>query len=236
MNSLYLLSCEHGGNIVPPEYTSLFKGEEEVLYTHKGIDFGALRLAQLLKKATAFPLYYTTISRLLVEANRSLDNDELFSDYSNELSDEEKEDVLTKYYYPHRNQVEEAIEKAIHTGNKVLHLAVHTFTPAMDGEVREADLGILYDPERSVEHTFATRFREALLGQNAARTVLFNSPYPGVDDSLPTYLRKKFSQHHYGGLELEVNQKFFLNGEGAVWETLTAEIRQAFLAVTGSPS
>ena len=70
----FLLTCEHAGNEVPKKYASLFKGHEEELYTHKAIDFGALRLARHLARETKWPLYYTTTSRLLVEANRSLDS------------------------------------------------------------------------------------------------------------------------------------------------------------------
>jgi predicted N-formylglutamate amidohydrolase len=228
MKQHYLLSCEHAGNHIPEEYAHLFKGKEEVLYTHKGIDFGALRLAQHLEEETGLPLYYTTISRLLVEANRSEGNEDLFSEHSNVLPEAEKQALMQKHYYPHRKQVEKALALEIAGGHAVIHLAVHTFTPALDGEVREADLGILFDPKRPLEQGFAEKFRHELIRQNASRTVLFNSPYPGTDDSLPTYLRTKFSKEAYGGLELEVNQKFFLEGEGAVWEKLMQEVSQAF--------
>ena len=37
-----LLSCEHGGNRVPPEYGELFADAEAVLQTHRGYDIGIL--------------------------------------------------------------------------------------------------------------------------------------------------------------------------------------------------
>lgn len=112
-----------------------------------------------------------------------------------------------------------------------MQLAVHTFTPVLDGEVREADIGLLFDPQRPLEQTFADVFKKELLAQNQSRKVLYNSPYPGTDDGFPTYLRNCFSKEQYGGVELEVNQKFFLNGEAAHWDTLVQEITDAFLAV-----
>ncbi|WP_018478768.1 N-formylglutamate amidohydrolase [Pontibacter roseus] len=232
MSYTYILTCEHAGNEVPKEYAHLFKGKEEVLYTHQAIDFGALRLARYLAAETDFPLYLTTTSRLLVEANRSLDNEELFSEYSRKLSEKERQIVLGKHYYPHRRQVEKKIEQALASGEKVIHLAIHTFTPVLDGEVRPADIGILFDPERPLEAAFAQQLQDALQASNPERKVLFNSPYPGTDDGLPTYLRTKFGPDHYTGFELEVNQKYFLNGEPAVWEKIMKEITSTVQSVT----
>lgn len=222
-----ILTCEHAGNEIPEEYRQLFEGKEEVLYTHKALDFGALRLAKHLASELKLPLHYTTTSRLLVEANRSVDNEELFSEHAQNLTEKEKLDVLETYYFPHRNEVEGQIGLAIAAGKRVVHLAMHTFTPAMEGEVRKADIGILFDPKRPPEKEIAADLKNALLGQNPERQVIFNSPYPGSADGFPAYLRKIFGKEEYCGFEIEVNQKFFLDGEPAVWEKLTAEVTAA---------
>ncbi|WP_210465414.1 N-formylglutamate amidohydrolase [Rufibacter roseolus] len=222
-----LLTCEHAGNDIPDQYQHLFKGKEEELYSHKAIDFGALRLAKHLASELGLPLFYTTYSRLLVEGNRSLDSDELFSQFTKPLPQKEKQHILNEYYYPHRNEVEEKIKAEIAKGQQVLHLAVHTFTPAKEGEVREADIGILFDPARSREKKYAAIMQAEFQRQSPDRKVLYNSPYPGVDDGFPTYLRKKFSNEQYAGFELEINQKFFLAGEPEVWQKLLAEMTAA---------
>jgi len=100
--------------------------------------------------------------------------------------------------------------------------------------VRQADIGILYDPERALEDAFAHQLQEQLAAQHPARVVVFNSPYPGTADGFPTYLRKKFSAESYAGFELEVNQKFFLNGEPHVWQQVVSEITAALQAVINS--
>lgn len=227
----YLLTCEHAGNDIPAAYKHLFNGKEEVLYSHKAIDFGALRLAKHLATVAYLPLYYTTTSRLLVEANRSLDNEDLFSKYSKDLPEEEKKVILRQYYYPHRKQVEEKIREEVAAGNQVVHLAVHTFTPVLEGEVRQADIGILFDPERSLEEIIAQKLKEELSGQNPDREVMYNSPYPGTADGFPTYLRKQFINDQYAGFELEINQKFFLNGEAEVWQKVVEELTNAALSL-----
>ena len=231
MPNSYLLTCEHAGNEIPAAYEHLFRGKEEILYSHKAIDFGALHLAKNIAAAATLPLYYTTTSRLLVEANRSLDNEELFSAFTKGLPEEQKKNLLNKYYFPHREQVEDKVEAAMASGHQVYHLAVHTFTPVLDGEVREADIGILFDPARTPEEIFARQLKTELSAQNPARKVLFNSPYPGTADGLPTYLRKKYSEEHYAGFELEINQKFFLNGEPEVWQKVVTELTSALKAV-----
>ncbi|MBA9077223.1 MULTISPECIES: N-formylglutamate amidohydrolase [Rufibacter] len=222
-----ILTCEHAGNDVPAPYEHLFKGEEEVLYSHKAIDFGAFRLAKHLAEKLQLPLFSTSCSRLLVEPNRSLDSGELFSKYSKALSEQEKQKVLAQYYFPHRQQVEANVQSEISKGNHVLHLAVHTFTPAQEGEVRQADIGILFDPDRTLESSFAAQLEEALRSLNPSRKVLFNAPYAGVEDGFPTYLRTRFTDDQYAGFELEINQKFFLQGEPEVWEQVVDEMTEA---------
>jgi predicted N-formylglutamate amidohydrolase len=231
MPNTFILTCEHAGNEIPAEYEHLFREKEEVLFTHQAIDFGALRLAKHLATELSRPLYYTTTSRLLVEANRSLENEELFSDYTKNLTANEKQALLDNYYFPHRGQVEEAVAGAIAAGQQVVHLAVHTFTPVLAGEVREADIGILYDPDHPGEEAWARHLQTVLADQNPDRKVRFNSPYPGTADGFPMYLRKIFSSGGYRGFELEINQKFFLTGEAQVWQQLVTEFTTAIKAL-----
>ncbi|WP_205502285.1 N-formylglutamate amidohydrolase [Rufibacter psychrotolerans] len=226
-----ILTCEHAGNEIPGEYAFLFAGKEDVLYSHKAIDFGAGWLARHLARRLGLPLYSVTTSRLLVEGNRSLGTQELFSPYTKELAKEEKQALLEKYYFPHRREVEAKIQEETAAGHQVLHLAIHTFTPALEGEVRPAEVGILYDPERSLEERLAHQLKAHLQEANPERKVLFNQPYPGSADGFPTHLRGKFDQNHYAGFELEVNQKFFLNGDEEAWRQVLEEITQAVQAV-----
>ena len=227
----YLLSCEHAGNEIPAAYTHLFKGQEDTLLTHKAIDFGALWLAKKVASELGLPLHYTRISRLLVETNRSVGNEALFSEFSQKLTEAEKKQVLEQYYYPHRNAVEEEIAAAVSAGKRVVHLALHTFTPVLDSEIRKAEIGILFDPKRPLEKAFAQKLRTNLLTQNPQRKVQYNAPYPGTDDGFPTYLRQLFDKEHYAGFELEINQKFFLTEEPEAWEQLVGELVRGLKAV-----
>ena len=202
---IFLLTCEHGGNLLPPEYELLFGTAEKALETHRGYDLGALDLFFFLKPLADHSCFSET-SRLLVELNRSLHHPKLFSEYTEILSGLEKRKILDSYYFPYREKVEKEIEKALQEGEKVLHLSVHSFTPKLNGVERNADIGLLYDPSRKAEKAFCIRLKEALMAEDPELSVRFNYPYLGQADGFPTYLRKLFPDN-YSGIELEVNQK-----------------------------
>lgn len=204
-----ILTCEHGGNEIPSQYLRLFETAGEDLDSHRGYDPGALDLFLSLRKFASFEKY-ETVSRLLVELNRSLHHRQLFSEYTKELPSEEKKKILDKYYFPYRHEVEAKIAEDLQGGEKILHLSVHTFTPRLHSEVRNADIGLLYDPGRKLEKEICSRFKELLLRENPNLRIRFNYPYLGSADGFTTYLRKKFPTN-YAGIEIEVNQKFVEN-------------------------
>ncbi len=200
-----ILTCEHGGNEIPPEYSPLFQGAGTILNSHRGYDPGALDLFKELQEFAAFKKYQT-VSRLLVELNRSLHHPQLFSEFLKEISSEEKKKILEEYYFPYRRAVEGKIAEYLQAGENVLHLSIHSFTPQLNGEVRNADVGLLYDPSRKMEKEVCRRLKDLLLQGDRSLKVRFNYPYLGKADGFTTYLRKKFPAN-YAGVEIEVNQK-----------------------------
>lgn len=200
------LTCEHAGNEVPKQYSQLFLEAGPVLNSHRGYDPGALDLFIHLRELAFFEKYQM-VTRLLVETNRSLHHPQLFSELSTHLSEGEKKELLEEYYFPYRSSVEDEIRRTISEGNEALHLSVHTFTPVLNGQVRKADMGLLYDPARVEEKKFCKIFEQKITSYDPELRVRFNYPYRGTADGFTTYLRKKFPQHYYG-VEIEVNQKF----------------------------
>ena len=72
-----LITCEHGGNRIPREFAGLFpKSRAE---SHFGWDIGALELARRFATRLRAPLIACTISRLLVDQNRSESNPAIWS-------------------------------------------------------------------------------------------------------------------------------------------------------------
>ena len=67
-----VITCEHGGNRIPAPYRDLFHTHQALLDSHRGYDPGALIMARALATAFAAPLVTSTVSRLLVDLNRSV--------------------------------------------------------------------------------------------------------------------------------------------------------------------
>lgn len=208
MNTLFL-SCEHGGNDVPQSLRPCFAGHEHVLETHRGLDIGALDLFEQMAPL-AEETAYAKISRLCIEMNRSEGHPQLFSKFTRDLPEAQKAELLD-LHRSYWNSFTEWMEKRIAGGNSVIHVAVHSFTPVLDGVRRSMDIGLLYDPSRQTERAFCLAWRKAIRARMPALVVRMNQPYKGTSDGFPTALRRQFTRQ-YAGIELEVNQRFAVHG------------------------
>lgn len=201
-----VISCEHGGNAVPARYRPLFAPYAPLLSGHRGYDIGALAVAQDLAAAFDAQCFYSTTTRLVVDLNRSLGHPRLFSPATRRLPRASRRELLGRHYLPYRRAVGAQVEAAIR-GDLVVHLSCHSFTPVLDGEVREADIGLLFDPRHEIEARLCAAWRSRLLESGRGLQVRRNYPYRGVSDALTTGLRRRFADGRYLGIQLEVNQK-----------------------------
>lgn len=228
-----LITCEHGGNRIPPRYRPLFAGCEALLHTHRGHDPGALALARKLARTLHAPLFVSTTSRLLIDLNRSIGHPNLYSEATRSAPPGIRREILEKHYLPYRNAVESHVAGAIAQGSRVIHIASHSFTPVLDGAVRNADIGLLYDPERLGELELCRRWQAQLKAQRPGLKVRRNYPYTGKSDGLTAFLRRRFSPEAYIGIELEINQRHAANG-GHPWHALQDRVIEALrLAMAG---
>lgn len=216
-----VITCEHGGREVPQEYVALFSGREALLASHRGWDAGALELGRDLATAFGAPLYAATTTRLLVDLNRSIGHRQLFSEVTRPLSPAHRLEIVERYYCPHRLTVESQVARQIVQGHRVIHVASHSFTPMLDGVLRQADVAWLYDPRRPGEAAFAQAWMLALAQLAPDLRLRRNYPYQGRADGLTASLRKRHPDAAYVGIELEVNLRF-VDQHGAAWDRLSA--------------
>lgn len=208
-----LITCEHGGNRVPEPWEPLFSGRDELLASHRGWDPGALPLARYLVRLTRARLRYSTTTRLLVDPNRSPGHGTLFSELTRDLPEEDRRDITSRHHRRHWNRVQRLLEGWLDEEAVALHLGVHTFTPVLDGVTRTADIGVLFDPNRTGEAEFARIFIDELEGTLPDLRVQPNAPYEGTSDGLTTSLRRMLDDPGYLGIELEVSQAFAAGAE-----------------------
>lgn len=224
---ILILTCEHASNKLPAAFKKAVPAE--VLETHRAYDIGALAIFRKLVKF-AKPEFHCEgkFSRLFVDLNRTITNKSAFSDYYKQLeacdrsAAEKAKMQATKYWTEYRAAIEKFVASSLSmpkrsssktrlakTAPTVVHLGIHSFTPVLNGKKRNTDIGILYDPSRPAECKLAQVIKAEINRQHPEMKVRFNYPYKGTSDGLTTTLRKKFGPQ-YAGLEIEINQKFFL--------------------------
>ena len=219
-----MLTCEHASNKLPAAFKKFVPAD--VQKTHRAYDIGALQVFRKLVKF-AKPEFSCEgkFSRLFVDLNRTITNKSAFSEYYGKL---EASDMAAAkkmkasaiaYWMEYRENVEKFVAKNVNTSKKgtksaasnaaVVHLGIHSFTPTLNGKVRNTDIGILYDPARPLERKYAQVIKDEIKRLYPHMKVRFNYPYKGTSDGLTTTLRKKFGPR-YVGIEIEMNQKFFI--------------------------
>lgn len=225
-----MLTCEHASNNLPAVFKNAVPAE--ILKTHRAYDIGAVQVFRKLVKF-AKPEFYCEgkYSRLFVDLNRTLTNKSAFSDFYKQLEARDKAAAekakaqATAYWTEYRAAIENFVEAALRHGSlrsfnklsgpstssgtskpSIVHLGIHSFTPVLNGKVRNTDIGILYDPSRPQERAYANVIKAEIKRLYPTMKVRFNYPYKGSSDGLTTTLRKKFGAR-YAGIEIEINQK-----------------------------
>jgi predicted N-formylglutamate amidohydrolase len=186
-------------------------------------------MARDLAAALRAPLVASTVSRLLIDLNRSLSNPQVWSNATRVLPAADKHRIVRRHYAPYRQRVAAVVSEAVTAGRRVIHLSSHSFTPVLDGRVRTADIGMLYDPARSPEVALAARCKAAFAGHAPELRVRRNYPYAGRNDGLTSSLRRRFPPGRYVGMEIELNQAFVL-GEPRRWRRLRGVVVATFQA------
>ena len=225
----FLITCEHGGNRIPSPYRALFHGHAALLGTHRGYDPGALIMAKELARALHAPLVTSTISRLLIDLNRSIGHPQLFSTVTRGTPATLREKIVEQHYRPYREHVERLVRQAVSRGRRVIHISSHSFTPELHGHVRRADAGLLYHPGRRGEVQLCARWKAALAKLAPELRVRRNYPYAGKGDGLTSHLRLGFPPGAYVGIELEVNQRMVF-AAGRRWTALRSVLIDSLLA------
>jgi len=211
-------------------YRALFRGQRALLDSHRGYDAGALVMAHALATAFSATLVSSTVSRLLIDLNRSLGHPQLYSLATRHAPATIRAGIFRQYYRPYRRRVEQWVGDAVAGGRRVIHVSSHSFTPNLDGRERNADVGLLYDPRRAGEAALCAHWRAALLAAAPALRVRRNYPYAGTSDGLTAFLRTHFAPATYVGIELEVNQAI-VKASGRDWLRLRQHLINTLRAV-----
>jgi len=222
-----VLSCEHASASVPPEYDNLGLSPEH-LADHIGWDIGAAALTERLSRELGVPAVLSGASRLLVDCNRDLTDDDLIPHSvhgvavpgNTALDSAERTRRLARFYEPYHAAIDAQLER----NPAALLLSVHSFTPALNGCLRSFDVGVLFDQHEDLAHALARSIADAGL------TVRMNEPYSGLE-GLIFSARSHGRRHAVPYLELEINNRLLRADADA--RAIAARIAPAVACLAG---
>jgi len=210
-----LLVCDHASNRIPPALNQLGMSED-LLATHIGWDIGAAQVSKSLGEALQVPVIHASNSRLVVDCNRSLDDLSAFPEVSDgvrvpgnqALPDEQRSQRAENFYWPYHHAIRDQLRKLEGLAAAPALIAIHSFTPEMDGQARPWHLGALWDKDSRIAKPFMDNLRsgnEVVVGDN--------EPYSGrhpADFTLDHHAEAEGLPH----LGVELRQELISSPEG----------------------
>ncbi len=179
-----LLLCDHAGREVPPELDGL--GLRDVdLAGHIGWDIGAAEVTRRLARLLDAPALLDHCSRLVIDPNRrprTATSIPAVSDGSivpgnAGVAPGEVDRRIRRYFLPYHRAIARQVAAFRRAGRLPAIIAVHSFTPRMNGQDRPWQIGILWRADQRL----ARGALEALRAR-ADLTVGDNQPYSGLDE------------------------------------------------------
>lgn len=224
-DSRVVITCEHASNHIPAEYADLGLAADDIA-DHIGWDIGAAEITCLVARSLDAPAVLSGASRLLIDCNRGLDDQDLILPASdgvqipgNQTVDEvERERRISRFYQPYHATIDAVLAR--HDG--ALLLSIHSFTPALRaaqaGACRAFDVGVLFDDHDAPAHRLGTALTAAGL------RVRYNEPYSALTGLIYS-ARSHGARYGRRYLELELNNGLLRTG--ASIESVGAQISAA---------
>jgi len=227
-----LLVCDHASSRIPPRLNNLGL-DEALLQEHIALDIGAEAVTELLSEKLGLPAVLANYSRLVVDCNRPLNHRHAFPDYSDNtpipgnqnLSDAERQQRISELFDGYHAGVNQSLADLGQQVAAPAVIAIHSFTPMMDGYQRPWHCGILWDkdPRLAVPMIAALRNLQSF-------EVGDNEPYSGrhpEDFTLDYHAENQGLPH----VAVELRQDLISHAAGAEqWAGILAAVLKPLLA------
>ena len=228
----WVLSCEHASAALPRQYRGLGVSRHE-RYDHIGWDIGARAVQREIARRLGAPAVASRWSRLLIDCNRELHDETLIVHTSDgvripgnaRLSRAERARRIALAWEPYHAAVDRMVGRAKRANRDaaVQLLALHSFTPVMNGVPRPFDVGVLYDAYPELAHRLGRA-----LSQLGLR-VRYNEPYSGLAGLIYS-ARRHGDAHDVAYVELEINNALLRSQAGIV--RLGRDVARALATLT----
>ncbi len=175
-----LLVCDHASYRFPASLGDMGL-DPFARRCHLAIDIGAGPLTERLAETLGVTAIVQNYSRLVVDCNRQLMDPSAFLQYGDgilvpgntNLHQAEKDLRAEALYWPYHRAVDEQVQRLRRAGPPPAFIAVHSFTPVLNGESRPWEIGVLWDKDLRLKEIFLEDF------QAAGYMVGDNEPYSG---------------------------------------------------------
>lgn len=176
-----VLLCDHASNAVPRSLRQLGLGPRE-LNQHIALDIGAAAVTRQVADELGLCAVYCGYSRLVIDCNRYLADPSSFLAASDgvavpgnrDLTEAEKQMRVDEIRIPYHNAITEALSQRESVDAAAGLVAIHSFTPWMNGFARPWHVGVLWDQDARFAHPLLDHF-----ATDPSMCVGDNEPYSG---------------------------------------------------------
>lgn len=170
-----ILLCDHASRRIPRALGTL--GLDPVARRcHLAWDIGAGGLTESLANSLGITAVCAQYSRLVVDCNRDLLDPSAFLEFGDgvvihgnrSLTQAQKNERAESIYWPYHRAVDGELQRLCGVGKPPTVIALHSFTPVMNGTQRPWQIGVLWDADRPTAEIFLAGFRDAgyIVGDN----------------------------------------------------------------------
>jgi predicted N-formylglutamate amidohydrolase len=212
--SPYLFVCDHAGRATPKALGSLGL-PPEAFERHIAWDIGAGALSLMMGEALGACVIRQIYSRLVIDCNRAPDRADAIVEVSDGtqvpgnvgLDPTEVAARVAEIHAPYHHRIAEELDLRAATGAPTLMVAIHSFTPEMNGLARPWHLGVLHLGDSALSRAMLSG-----LAEEGGWVVGDNEPYAmdGIDYTIPAHAQARGLDY----LELEVRQDLIAEPSG----------------------
>jgi predicted N-formylglutamate amidohydrolase len=224
-SSPFVLVCDHASNRIPAGYGDLGLSAIDRL-RHIAWDPGALAVSLQLAEQLDAPLVHSTVSRLVIDCNRTHAAPELIWSVSEtteipgnrDIGESERTHRIEAFHTPFHTAIDAVLDRRAAAGQPTILVAMHSFTPVYKGVYRPWPIGFIH----GVDTTYTKGVFDAVRAEQPGLNVGWNEPYAALNGVTYTL------EHHGDGRGLvstmiEIRHDEILEPEGvARWASLLA--------------
>jgi predicted N-formylglutamate amidohydrolase len=225
-HSAFFLTADHAGRAIPRQLGTLGLPQSE-LERHIACDIGIAGVTETLAQALYATAVLQAYSRLVIDCNRqpgwasSIPRiSELTAIPGNEaLPPAEREARRRAIFLPYHQRIAELLDRRVAAGHRTVLIAMHSFTPVFKGEIRNIDIGVLYNRDARFANLLLDLLRaegDLAVGDNAPYAITGTSDY-----TVPVHGEERGLPH----VEIEIRQDLIADAAGqAAWAARLARL------------